>query len=53
MSLREFVSLNRAELDKAILRACPNARLSDQERAMWVLNLEPLYNWARCSGVRV
>lgn len=52
MSLREFVRLNRVELDQAIRRACPNCRLNDEERRQWVLNDEGLYLWARRSGVR-
>ena len=43
---------NRAELDTAILRACPNvARLNDDERRQWVASDEGLYNWAKREGV--
>ena len=48
MSLRDWIRANRTELDECIRRACPNiARLDDEERRLWVLNDEGLYNWAR------
>jgi len=53
MTLREFIRANRAELDEAIQRACPGAKRNDEERRLWVLNDEGLYNWARAEGVRI
>lgn len=52
--MREFIKNNRAEIDRAIKRACPNCpRLNDDERENWILNDEGLYNWARSEGVNV
>lgn len=54
MTLREFIKENREELTAAILRACPNARrIDDEERRLWILNDEGLYNWARSRGVKI
>lgn len=53
MTLRAFIREHRAELDAAILRVCPGIRLDDDERRLWILNDEGLYNWARSEGVRV
>ena len=52
-SLREWIKDHRAELDAAILRVCPNVRLDDAERRLWVLNDEGLYRWALSEGVNV
>lgn len=54
MSIRAFIRKHRAELDAAIRRAVPFAgRLNDDERRLWVLNDEGLYNWARREGVPI
>lgn len=53
-SMRQFIRENRAELDAAIRRACPNlSSLNDRDRAQWIANDEGLYQWARSEGVRV
>lgn len=53
-SLREWIRANRAELDAAIRKACPNLRsLNDNDRADWIRNDEGLYLWAKGDGVRV
>lgn len=53
-SFREFIRENRAGLDEAIRRACPNVgSLNDEDRRQWVLNDEGLYRWARAEGVRI
>lgn len=52
-SLRKWIQENRAELDRCIRHSCENARLNDEERRLWILNDEGLYNWARSEGVRV
>lgn len=53
MTLRALVRSHRPEIDAHILRVCPNIRhLNDDERRLWVLNDEPLYNWARSLGWR-
>jgi len=54
MTLKDFIKENRKDLDACIERVCPNQRYkNDEERRLWVLNDEGLYNWARRSGVRV
>jgi predicted transcriptional regulator len=51
--MRDFLKANRAELDAMIRNACPNARINDSERAMWVMNDETLYRMARRAGARI
>ena len=53
MTLRQFIKENRKELDEAIRRVCDNCTLNDNERRLWILNDEGLYNWARSEGVKV
>jgi hypothetical protein len=52
-SLREWIRENRKEIDKAILSVCPNIRLNDGERRLWILNDERLYLWAKSEKVNV
>jgi rubrerythrin len=52
-SLRQFIRDNKAEIDAAIRRVVPDARIDDDEREMWIMNDEGLYNWARSEGVRL
>lgn len=52
-ALSVFIRQNRAELDAAIRRACPNVgTLNDRDRELWVLNDAGLYAWAREWGWR-
>lgn len=53
MTIREFIRENRKELDAAILRHVPGVKLNDDERRLWILNDEGLYNWARQEGVKI
>ncbi len=53
MKLRDFIRNNREVLDRCILKVCPNVRLTDKERELWIKNDEGLYLWARSEGVRV
>jgi len=53
MTLKQFIRDNREELTAAILRACPNARVDDEERRLWILNDEGLYRWARAAGCKI
>lgn len=54
MTLRDFIRENRTELDAAIRRVVGDGiNIDDEERRMWILNDEGLYNWARSEGVRV
>ncbi len=51
--IRDWIRENRAEIDRAILSRVPNARLNNDERRMWVMNDEGLYNWARSDRVNL
>lgn len=55
MTLRQFLKENRRYIDVAIRSALnnPDYRLNDEERRLWVLNDEGLYQWARSEGVRI
>jgi hypothetical protein len=53
MTLKNFIRANKEELDECIRRVCPNCRLNDNERRLWILNDEGLYRWARSEGVRI
>ena len=44
---------NEKEIDAAIKRVVPECQLSYNERRLWILNDEGLYNWARSEGVRI
>lgn len=52
-TVRAFIAEHRKEIDAAIKRVVPNARLNDEERRKWILNDEGLYLWARSEGVRI
>ena len=51
--MREFIRRNKTEIDAVILKACPGARINNEERRLWILNDEGLYNWARSEGVKI
>lgn len=65
--IRVFIREHRAELDEAINAANyrydgnggrgavpdPAPTHNDEERRLWVLNDEGLYNWARREGVEI
>ena len=56
MSVKNFIRKHREELDKAIahrLNKPRNPIPTDNERRLWVLNDEGLYNWARSEGVPI
>lgn len=54
MSVETFVRRNRAEIDTVIKAECPNCgRLNDEERRLWVLNHEGLYNLALSAGCKI
>ena len=52
MTLQAFIERHRQELDDHIQSIAPGAPKSDNERRLWVLNDEGLYNWARSEGVK-
>ena len=53
MKLQDFIRKNRQELDECIQRVAPGSPKNDNERRVWVLNDEGLYNWERREGCRV
>lgn len=55
-STRDFIAEHRAELDQAIAQRLGkphNPYPTDNERRLWLLNDEALYNWARSEGVNL
>ena len=52
MTLKQFIRKNRQDIDSYIKTVCPNCRLNNEEREMWILNDEGLYIWARNEGVK-
>ena len=40
-------------IDEAIQRVAPGAPKNNDERRLWILNDEGLYNWARAEGVKI
>jgi len=62
MTIRDFIRTNKSEIDRSITQAQTrydkpgfkrNITLNDEERKLWILNDEGLYNWARSEGVRI
>jgi len=51
--LHNWIVENKEEIDQAIRRVVPEANLNHEERRLWILNDEGLYNWARSEGVNV
>lgn len=51
MKLQEFITENKAEIDQCIKNVCPTCDLDDDERELWILNDEGLYNWALSENV--
>ena len=47
MTLEQFVTLHRRFIDGEIQRAGGNKPQDDEERALWVVNHEPLYLFAK------
>ena len=53
MRLRDFIKENRGLIDGIVYQAHKVTLTSDKERADWINNHEPLYIWARNSGVPI
>jgi len=54
MTFTQFIKENRSDIDATIRSSMPNiGSINDQERRMWVLNVENLYWWAVRSGVKI
>jgi hypothetical protein len=49
MNLLEFIKKHRPEIDQLTKSQYKN----DEERRLWILNDESLYNWARSEGVKI
>lgn len=53
MTFEAFIRRYRKEIDATIKVACYDCQIDDEERRLWVLNDEGLYNWARSKGVDI
>ena len=53
MTLSTWIRKNKEALDAAIKSVVPECRIDNEERRLWVLNDEGLYNWARAEGVNI
>jgi len=53
MTLQNFIRSHRTEIDDAIQQASPGSPKDAEERRLWVLNDERLYNWAKSEGVNI
>ncbi len=51
MTMNEFIHKHRQELDRAIRRAVPEARLNTDEMTWYILNDEGLTLWTKSEGV--
>ena len=47
MSIKDFIKQNKVELDACIRNVVGDVRLNDNERRLWLLNDEGLYNFAK------
>jgi len=51
-TLTEFVAANRAAIDRIILELSPGFRnITDEDRALWVLTIDELKEWAAEKGL--
>jgi hypothetical protein len=46
MTLAEFIQENRDEIDECIQSVTTQDHIDDDERELWILNDEGMYNWA-------
>lgn len=62
MSIKQFIKTNRRDIDCHIVGVLTGQTpdndtnvvgFNDEERRLWVLNDEGLYNWARSEGVEI
>lgn len=56
MTMQQFIRTNRVAIDKTIDEQLGNdviTKRNDEERRLWILNHEPLYNLARSERVRI
>ena len=55
-SIRDFIKENKVELQQTInkrLNKPENEKQTNEDCRLWILNDEPLYNWARSEGVNI
>jgi len=56
MTLQQFIKKHRFEIDEHIKQRLGKEikhYKNDEERRLWILNDEALYNWARSEGVNI
>ena len=55
MTLKNFIKENKVDIDIYINSILGNkdAKYNYEERRLWILNDELLYNWAKREGVRI
>lgn len=51
MSITQFITKYRRQIDKLILSVFPNADITDSDRKQWVLNNDKLYKFAIKQGL--
>lgn len=57
MTMKDFIKIHRKELDiiiqKKMARHPQDIKFNNEERRLWILNDESLYNWACSEGVKI
>ncbi len=55
MRLDKYIQANKEELDSAIKSRVKNSgfKIDNEERRLWILNDEAMYNAARQAGVKI
>ena len=55
MTLKEFIKVNKQDIDLSIRRVVDNDefKITNSDREEWVLNDEGLYLWTKDCGVRI
>ena len=51
MELSTFIKANRVEIDQFINAVNPGFDIDDNERKLWIINDQDLFNWAENEGV--
>ena len=53
MTLTQFIQENRSDIDSFIRSQVPECNIDNDERELWILNDEGLYNWALSESVDI
>ena len=53
MTLVKFIKENKQELDRIIQSIAPGSPRNNNERLLWIMNDEGLYDWAKSEGVKI